>query len=151
MATNTVEDMGRVLHELRISTEKGETELRFGVRHSNVFAGFIMGPNSEVPTDAVFLLPVSGEAPTRFMGRRQEIRWGFVQITIRGSTFEWASQTAYHIMQRLQRAQEFEEELDYLEICNTESAPILIGQDESGNHLLMTIARMVYVEESLAA
>lgn len=109
---------------------------------TNLWQGHPIGPNSAVPTDAVFVSPAGGPPPQRFMGLTSEIRYTLIAIHLRWSKFGAGNLKAQAIQKALQDAAIS----GYLDIEAMESLPTYIGQDDNGHHLFMSIVRVVYEE-----
>ena len=111
---------------------------------TDLFQGHLSGPNANIEVNSVFISSVGGPEPTRVMGLGTEIRTALLQIMLRWSKFAAGNIKAQAIQNVLQDAAIS----GYLDIKNTESSPLAIGQDDNGHYIFMMICSMTYEESA---
>lgn len=72
---------------------------------TNIFAGPVREPSSQIPKDCVFVTSVPGGAPpSRVMGQSYEIRFATLHIRVRWTRYEEGDTKARDIADKLQGA-----------------------------------------------
>lgn len=131
MSTNPVADLVDFLDaDSSIGLTKG----------TDLFQGTMRGVSDDVPRNAVFVYSEGGVDPQRFMTQVTEIRYTLIAVRTRWSKFAGGNAKAQAIQNALQGASIS----GYMDIVASESLPTSLGQDESGNHLFLSVFRMTF-------
>lgn len=124
-----------------VNTLDGDSALGL-TKGTDLWQGPSRGPNDNIPIDSVFVYSDGGLDPQRFMGQVSEIREALLIVRTRSHKFTVGNLRAQAIQNTLQGAVIS----GYLDIVATESLPVSLGVDENGNHLFMSIFKMVFEE-----
>ncbi len=97
---------------------------------SNLFASTIRAPDTNIPSDSVFVWGDGGLEPLRSMSDPDEIRTALVHVSVRSGKFADGSTLAHSIMNLLRG----DDISTYLDSIISKSEPQALGEDADGLH-----------------